>query len=279
MGFRALVGELVMTAVFGVVVGGSMMSCGSGGGFPDAPPKDAPPPGGTFSLDWVITDANNQPITCGQIGATTVTMSLRNRAVQGGQSEVFTCPNLSGTSPVLPVGIYDIEFELAGAVGLIATAPKQEGIEIKSGQNTELAPLAFAVDATGQLELSLNAHQTGGNCAPAMDSAGIEGMTITLEHVGNGNPCENVTFSISAGASQPAGTYTVDCAAPAVGACVESDQTLTVPSLPSGNYIIRIRGKVGGTDCWVNNDTIKVPPLGMKLTSELNIGELAECMP
>ncbi|MGE0546377.1 MAG: hypothetical protein AB7O24_26330 [Kofleriaceae bacterium] len=276
MGFRALVGEIVVRAAFGVAIGGSMMSCGSGGGFPDAPPKDAQPPGGTFTLDWVVTDANAQAIMCNQIGATTVTMLLRNQGVSGGQSEVFTCSSLSGTSPVLPVGVYDIEFELNGAIGLIATAPKQEGVEIKSGQNVELQPLVFAVDATGQLELKLNANQTGGNCAPAADSAGIDDMSITLEKQ-SGGACENVTFSISAGASNPASTYTVDCATPVVADCIESDQTLTVPSVPSGNYIIRIRGKIGGIDCWVNNDAIVVPPLGMKLIRTLNLGELPSC--
>ena len=142
-----------------------VVGCGSGGGFPDAQPIDAPTPGGTFSLDWSLTNTNSQPITCDDIGGLSVTALLRNRAVQGGSTEVFTCGTLMGTSQELVPGIYDIDFELNGVSGLIATAPKQMGIVVTSGGNVQLAPLTFAVDATGGMKLNFATDATGGNCA------------------------------------------------------------------------------------------------------------------
>ena len=57
---------LLLTAV-------TLAGCGSGGGFPDAPQDDAPPAPGTFTLEWAVTDTNNNLITCDQIGAQSVT--------------------------------------------------------------------------------------------------------------------------------------------------------------------------------------------------------------
>jgi hypothetical protein len=163
-------------------------------------------------------------------------------------------------------------FELNGLAGLIATTPAQNGIVIRSNETVALQPLAFAVDATGGLELLISSNQSAGNCAPtAAMGAGITNTTITLAHTDN--TCEPVTFQISAGATQPAGTYTVDCANPALAACIENDQKLTVAPVPSGNYRIQIRGKVGDLDCWNNDDSLVVPPLSKILKTTLNLAK------
>lgn len=242
------------------------VGCGSGGGFPDAPPIDVPVPGGTFSLAWSLTDAGGQPITCDDIGGLSVTALLRNRDVQGGSTEVFSCNTLMGTSQTLLPGTYDIDFELNGVSGLIATAPKQMGIIVTSGGNVELAPLAFAVDATGGMKLHFSTNTTGGNCA---GGAGITQTTITLNKLSTG-ACQPVTFTIGAGASQPASTYTVNCATPAIGPCIDADQELSVTGVPSGSYVIHVRGKAGA-DCWKNDDQLPVPPVGRDLVRALNL--------
>ena len=242
------------------------VGCGSGGGFPDARPIDAPPPGGTFSLDWSLTNTSNQPITCDEIGGLSVTALLRNRDVQGGSTEVFTCGTLMGTSQALVPGIYDIDFELNGVSGLIATAPKQMGIVVTSGGNVQLAPVAFSVDATGGMKLHFTTNHAGGNCAAG---AGITQTTITLSKVSTG-ACSPVTFTIAAGATQPASTYTVNCTTPAIGPCIDDDQELSVSGIPSGTYVIHVRGKAGA-DCWKNDDQLPVPPVGHDLVSPLNL--------
>jgi hypothetical protein len=118
----------------------------------------------------------------------------------------------------------------------------------------------------------------GGNCAPTtMMGAGIDATTITLEHTSG--TCEPVTFTITAGATsgRPAGTYTVNCTTPVDGPCIETDQKLLVPSIPSGNYQIHIRGKRAGVECYTNDDAMTVPPLGTTLTRTLNLGLATGC--
>lgn len=253
-------------------------ACGDGGGFPDAMPIDAAPMPGRFTLQWALTDTSDQPLACDAIGAQSVTALVRNRAVQGGATEVFTCGSGMGTSQDLIPGTYDVDFELIGpggdpATGVIATAPRQQGVTIGSGETVPLAPLTFAVDATGGLALNLATNASGGNCgASATGGAGITTMTITLERATD-QACAPVTFEIAAGAAGQARTYTVDCATPAPTACIESDQTLTATGLASGSYVIHVRGTTTTvSECRTNDDTLPVPPLGRDLTRTLNLG-------
>lgn len=252
----------------------SVASCGDGGGFPDARQPDGPLPTGTFSLAWTVTDENGGAVTCDQIGALTVTAVLRNPAVQGGSTEVFNCSTGSGTSPGIAPGNYQIDFELNGstAVPVIETAPRQD-IVVKSNENTPLMPISFAVNATGGLALSLEAvGVTAGNCETTANmGAGIDQLTITLEKTSDLS-CAAVTFAVSAGASGTAGTYVVNCGNPTTIGCLNADQVLSVSDVVSGSYRAHIRGRSGG-DCYVNDDTIAVPALGMTLTRTLNLGK------
>ncbi len=263
----------------------TLVGCGDGGGFPDAPVIDSPPAPGTFTLAWTVSNVGGTAITCDQIGAQAVTALLRNRAVQGGSTEVFTCSTLSGMSQILAPGVYNIDFDLNGVggdpvTGVIATAPQQAGIEIKSGQNTVLAPLAFSVNATGALKLKLMSSATAGNCVPtAQSGAGITTNTITVAKVGDGM-CAPLTFTISAGTmGGAAGTYVVNCAAPAVAPCIERDQELTVSGVASGAYAISVKANRGGTVCFTNADQLPVPPLGRELVRTLNLGSVTPACP
>ncbi len=256
-------------------------ACGDGGGFPDAPEPDGPPPNGTFSLAWSVTDEGGGPVTCDQVGAQTVTAVLRNPAVQGGSTEVFSCSTGMGTSPPIAPGNYQIDFELNGsssAASVIKTAPRQD-VEINSNENTALVPLTFAVNATGSLALSLAAlGVTAGNCETSANSgAGIDQFKITLEKTSDLS-CAAVTFDISAGATGTAGTYTVNCNTPATIGCLHADQTLTVSNVPSGVYRIHVRGR-SAPDCYVNDDTFSVPALGMTLTRTLNLAKTTVACP
>ncbi len=261
-----------------------LAGCGSGGGFPDATPIDSPKPPGTFDLAWSLKGTGGNTITCDQIGAQAVTVLTRNRAIQGGSTEVFTCGTAMGRSGSLIAGTYDMDFELSGTggavgTGLIATAPQQAGIVITSGGNVELTPLTFTVNATGGLKLNLASNKPGGNCGTtANNGAGITGMSLILQHSGTGT-CEPVTFAIAANATLPASSYTVNCTTPSIAPCIESDQQLTASNVPSGGYQVHVRGKIATSDCWTNDDTISIPPIGRDLIRTLNLGAAATPCP
>jgi len=268
-----------------VLVTTTLVGCGDGGGFPDAPPIDSPPVPGTFTLAWTVADMAGNPIPCSQVGAQAVTALMRNHKVQGGSTEVFTCSTLMGMSQTLVAGTYDASFDLNGpggdpVTGIIATAPAQLAFEIKEGENTVLTPLAFRVNATGGMKLKLQTQATGGNCATApMPSSGITTNTITVTRNSDGM-CAPLLFDVSAGASGTAGTYMVDCTTPVVAPCFERDQELTVTGVVSGTYAISVKANTAtGTDCFTNIDQLPVPPLGRDLVRTLNLAPSTPACP
>lgn len=248
-------------------------ACGGGGGFPDARPIDGPGPMGTFSVTWTVSDTSNQPVACSKIGGLSVTVLTHNLAVEGGSTQVFTCETGMGMSQAMPVGSYDLAFELDGSTGVLATVANQR-IEITANQNTVLQPLAFSLDATGALALTLATGKSGGNCGTtASGGAGITSTTITLVHTSD-QSCAPLTFQISAGATRPAGTYTVNCTTPAIIPCIEADQTLSATGVAADGYQVHVKA-TAGTDCWSNNDALQVPPLGKTLMRTLNLAYAA----
>jgi len=258
----------VRTVLLGAT-GLALVACGDGGGFPDARPIDAPPPNGTFSVAWTVTDAGGTTIPCDRIGAQSVTVLLHEKGTQGGFTEAFTCGTGMGSASIAP-GTYDVDYELHSPTGILARAPQQKSVVITSEQTTTFTPLVFAVDATGGLDLGLSAIDSGAPIPNCSGVASITTMTVTLETTAA--VCQPVTFNISAGATGTAGTYVVNCATPALVNCLNSDQRLTVTGVPSGNYRIHVRGnKAGGDNCWINDDVFSVPPLGATLTRTLNL--------
>jgi hypothetical protein len=249
----------------------ALVACGSGGGFPDAKIDGPPLPGGSFSIAWSLEDMAAAPLTCGEVGGITVTLLLRNLEVMGGTTEVLSCNTGMGkTGPVVP-GTYDVGFELSGAAGLIATAPLQQGLEVVSEQDTPLTPIKFRIDPTGALELFFTANTMMGNCVPTgMMGAGITNTTITIDRMGT---CQPVRFDIAAGtmSGAPASQYMVSCGTPTLGPCIETDQKVTVMGLRSGDHVIHIKGKRGGNDCYLNDDTLPVPAANLKLVRTLNL--------
>jgi hypothetical protein len=255
---------------------GLLAACGSGGGFPDARVIDQPPPGGTFTLDWALGDTGNNAITCDQVGAQSVTVLTHNQAVEGGNTQVFACSTLMGQSQAMSPGVYDFDFALVAATGNLATAPGQHSITISSGTNTRLAPLAFALDATGALALHLATGRTTNCGTPAGPTAGgITSTQITMTR-NSDLACAPITLQIGASviSGALASSYTIDCTNPAVGPCIETDQAVTATGVAADNYTIHIKGMQPGSPsktCWTNGDSIVVPPLGGTLTRQLNL--------
>jgi len=244
---------------------GVVAACGSGGGFPDARPIDAAPPTGTFSLAWTVTDiTNGTPIRCDQINGQAVTVIVHNRAVDGANTQVFGCSSLIGTSQGLAPGTYDMDFELDGVAVTLGTSPTQHGIVINSNANTELMPISFAVNATGNLSLNLATGRAGGNCAAAPGGGGISATQITLNH-NNDLSCAPLTLMIGAS------PYTINCTTPVDGPCIDAATAITAINISADSYTIHIKAKQGATVCWTNNDSIVVPALGGTLMRTLNL--------
>lgn len=242
--------------------------CSSEGFHLDAAPPDAAALG-RVSLAWSLTDLAGQPITCDQVGAKTVSLLVRNQAGAGGAPASFSCTNSPSLTQSFVAGMYSIGFQLNGDSGMLATVPDQNNVPIAGGQITPLAPVVFAVDATGSVALSIATPPGTSNCKSPPMGAGITSMTITL--VNEGGSCAAVTLLRARGAT-PLGSYTVDCGSPQTATCIESDETLTPTApLPSGPYTIHIRGKVGGTECWRNDDSLQVPPQAKVLARTLNL--------
>lgn len=215
---------------------------------------------GTFSLAWTLTDTGGAPITCDQIGATTIAVTLQRTDGSSSPTASFACGGSPGTSPAIPVGHYNVSIALQGTGLDAVAAPAQNGVVIAQNQTTALAPVTFAVNATGNLALQIAPPSPlTTNCGAAPTGAAINAETITFEHTGDG--CLPITFTRSKG-----GTYTVNCAAPNNAGCIETDETLTATNVPSGSYTIHIRGKIGATDCFTNDDALSVPAQGRSLT-------------
>jgi hypothetical protein len=257
--------QVGLAGAVGAVSGGGC-DC-SGGGFPaDALGIDAVV-AGTITATWSIVDLNGAPLPCDRIGATTVFLELRSRTRVFGVPVSLSCGLSPATSQLLPPDTYDVSFELHAGAATIAAAAAQNGVVVRPGDTTLLSPVAFQVDANGKLEISLIAPTTT-NCRPVVEmGAGITTNTITLEA---GGGCAPVTFTRSRGGSV-VGTYVVNCSSPMITECIERDEVLTVPSLPSGPYTIHIRGKVNALDCWQNDDSFQVPALGATLDEPRNL--------
>jgi hypothetical protein len=244
-------------------------ACGGGGGFPDAAAEPDATPLGTFSVDWsLVKMSDGTPLACDPIGAQAVTLVLRNRALDGGFTEVFSCNTKMGTTPGVPIGVYDVKFELNGISGLIATGTDQIGVDVTAGNTTPLQPVTFTVNAIGRVSLTVDSLKVGGNCAPlASNGAGITNMRITLNHA-SGGACEPATVLVGAT------PYTISCTAPTNVPCFEKTVAITSATLPADNYQIHVRADQSGPNinCYSNDDSIRVPPNNGLLTRTLNLG-------
>lgn len=111
--------------------------------------------------------------------------------------------------------------------------------------------------------LSLAAAPAGANCTSRdAGGAGITGVSIAVERAGGQSGCVPVTFLRARGTTQ-LGTYVAnDCSAPAITSCIETDETLTVPSMEPGLYLIHAVGQIGTRACWRADETLEVAPGG-----------------
>jgi hypothetical protein len=120
-----------------------LVSCGSGGGFPDAAHTDDPGIG-EFSIAWTLVDGNAQPITCEQSSATSMLTTITNQANGGEFSSTFACTLGSAVSGALTASTYGLRFTLLGPSGTLATVAAQT-VVLTADHTTPVGSVQFVV--------------------------------------------------------------------------------------------------------------------------------------
>jgi hypothetical protein len=227
---------------------GLVAACGDDAGPPDARPPDSAVANGTISLTWSIADGATA-LTCAEVGSSVVGITAREVDSPFAQTDALSCSDGAGSTSVAP-GTYDVTVSLGGVdVPDVAF----DNVVVTTGQDTPAGDAHFEVQAVGGFAFRMFAGPSG-NCT----GAGVTAVSLALETLGG--TCVPATFDIAAGASNPAGTYTTDCAAPAPFACIENDQDVTAqPTITTGSYRLHIDADVGGTTCWSRAPQFDVP--------------------
>lgn len=243
-----------------------LVACGGGNEVPDANTEpDAPPPAGTLSLRWLLTDGVNS-LTCAQIAGASV--SIRATPSDGGSGvpSTLTCDSGSG-SVTLPPGTFDIVVTLRTSTLDPLTPPQQfDDVLIVDGQETPLGTLTFEVLAHGNVEFTMVTSTGNSNCDAFAD--GGAGMTdVYVEFRNELGQCVLTDFVIAAGANHPAGTFSSDCLGTTLGACIERDQIIRVDGATSGASSMVFTGYKDGAECFSRTSQFTVP--GGELTTEL----------
>lgn len=221
-------------------------------------PVDAPAPG-QLALSWTIGHGG-AALTCAELGATTVTVEIVRDGDAFGVVDTFACAAGTGTTRLVAAGLYLVRVSLAGAGGTLDGPELVRELTVPPAGVVTVPPVAFDVDPTGGLRFRITTPSAGGNCAPVgSNGAGITAMRLELRN--SAGTCVPATFTIAAGASEPAGTYASDCVGNTYG-CIAADQDVTVSGLRAGTYSMVMTGSVGAAACWRRQPNATVPAAG-----------------
>lgn len=258
-----------MKKLFACVALCALVGCGGGGAFPDAAVGDAPPPGGTISMQWSLRGPNG-PLSCAAAGANNVVAEIQNIAEVAGTTELYPCNTGRDVSGLVSPGTYRVTLSLIGAVGEIARLPAVNNIVVRSSATTEMPTQTFMVSPQGELKLSI-ASAPGGNCASVgAGGAQIEALGLVLRDAST-LACVPTTFAVAAGANRPAATFTQSCNDPLpTFGCVDADQVVST-SVASGSYRIDVQGITGSAGCWATQQATAVPANNQSVTVPLTL--------
>ncbi len=258
LNWTSRLGYIALACLLGV-------ACGDVVADPDAAPIDAPPPTGTFSLNWSIVDGMSN-LSCEDVGALALSVRLVTTGGSIGSAEAFSCVGGQAISRGIRPGNYQFSIDLlaSGNRSLLAGRVVVPNIEITPNGNTELPMQAFEVSPTGTFSFTVNGGAGGGNCESVANSgAEIVGVDFELrDSMGNCVPSE---FVVDPG-SGSGGTYTSDCGTQrAASPCILSDQEVRVVTR-SGSYQLVVRAqKVGPIDCYVKAANFILPGAGLEI--------------
>lgn len=260
-----------------LIVALSAASCSDDVGLPDArPPTDAAVPG-QLSFSWTV-GYMSAALTCAELGASSVAVEIVPQGAVFGVVDSFSCASGMGTSRQLAPGTYDLTISLEGAGGTLGGPILRLGAIVASSETRAVDPVAFEVEPFGDLVFRISTG-TNGNCtAEASGGAGITATRIELRD--SAGTCVPTTFTISAGASQPGGTYVSDCAA-ATHACIATDQDVSAADVRAGQHSMVLTGLVDGQACWrrTSSFVVRSNDLTTTLNPQLLIRDTVLCPP
>jgi len=255
----------VLAAAAAALAGG----CSDDVALTDARPQiDAAIPG-QLALSWTLAHAA-APLTCADVGASTVTVDIVHDGDAFGVVDTFACGAAMGTSRMLAPGLYQLKLSVSGTGGTLDGPEPVRDITVPPGGVGTVPPVAFDVDPTGGLKFRVTTPPAGGNCAAAPGGAGITAMRIELRD--GAGACQPALFTIAAGATLPAGTYASDCTGSTYG-CIAADQDVSITGLRAGSYSMVMTGSVGAAACWRRQPNAVVPAAGR--TADLPAQQLA----
>lgn len=231
---------------------------------------DAPPEIGTLSLSWTIEDDNGNPLDCAQVGAQNVRVTATPAEGGFATPEAFGCNGLTGTSMPVDSGTYNVEIDVTASVNqmlqpLIPEPVLINGVEVVTGQDTDLGTFAFAVIPRGGVEFILDAQQAGGNCE-TQANGGAELSEFLIEVFDADGTCVPSTLTLTDSDGVVVDTYDSDCAGARYG-CIESDITVSMADVQSGTTSLNIIAYRGPDPCYSRNPQFSVP--GGDLVTEL----------
>lgn len=234
------------TALVGSCLGSmSVLACAGG-----APVR------GSVSLSWSIFDAlTGLPATCGSVGASAVVLQATPQAAAAGTSVKLSCEGTAGSGE-LAAGSYRVVPQLVRADGAVLSQGPEQAATVIAGKTTALAPVVLAGSTTATVRSGFLAASLAigpSDVKNCQGGAGMTGVALVLAH-GDGS-CAGPLKLVRSRGGFLIGTYEApDCVTPPVTSCIEADEQLTVGDLEPGSYILRVRGKKGGLECWTADE-------------------------
>jgi len=218
---------------------------------------------GTLSFSWTLTDGAT-PITCADVDATTVSITLLPIGVVGSDADAFGCAEGEATTRGFRARDYDVEIAVRTTEGDLTDRIVMNNVTIEENGNTDLGAVVFDVVRNGSFTFNLAAIATGGNCAAVVPDDGAEIVKWQLE-LQDGTTCVGVQFDIGASASDPTGfpadDYdTIACNDATYDGCILSDQDISVTDVESGPHNLVITGfRTGDVPCYQTTAQIGIP--------------------
>lgn len=221
----------------------------------DASPHPDADVSGTFTVAWMLNDGTSA-LDCADVDALTVSMEYIIVGAISGQRESFNCAAGMGTTRGIQPGTYDLTFHVSTNGGNLEMAPVVlSGQELDANGNVNLGTIDLTVVPQGSFSFSLNAGETGGNCAAVDPDMGAGITQFTLELQDGAGTCVPATFAVAGG-----DPIVADCVTPAVTAgCVESDVVFTVLDTGSGPHKLVVTGARDTLDCYKTTAQFAVP--------------------
>ena len=244
----------------------ALIGCGQDGALVDASTAsiDAPPSQGRIALAWTLFDGPT-PVSCAAVGASTIRVAALPDPGVFAEVDALSCGAGMGETRLLEAGRYDVTVELRAGGAAIGEV-RFDDIEIVGGETLDLGAAEFAVTATGTLMFRLGSDTADSLCAnTGAGTLGLEGVVLALRD--DVAACTATDFTIAAGATLPAGTYSADCVA--AFACIESDQQIVAHGVRAGQRSLDARGWIGGLPCWWTTVGFSMP--GNDQTADLGV--------